>query len=214
VKATARWLGRVEYEPTWRAMQQFTEARTSETADEVWFLEHPPVYTLGMNADPRHVLDAGSIPQVTIDRGGQVTYHGPGQLVAYVLLDLRRLSLGVRPLVTGLEQALVALSCEFGVTAVPRRDAPGVYVNGAKLASLGLRIRRGCCYHGVALNVAMDLEPFSRINPCGHEGLSVVDLARLGVHQQPRLLAPRLLAHLVDTLKLECAMNLIDTDSV
>jgi len=170
VKATARWLGRVEYEPTWRAMQQFTEARTSETADEVWFLEHPPVYTLGMNADPRHVLDAGSIPQVTIDRGGQVTYHGPGQLVAYVLLDLRRLSLGVRPLVTALEQALVALSCEFGVTAVPRRDAPGVYVNGAKLASLGLRIRRGCCYHGVALKVPLNFEPLIRINRFAIEG--------------------------------------------
>jgi lipoyl(octanoyl) transferase len=194
-------------------MQRFNEERTPETADEVWFLEHPPVYTLGMNADRRHVLEAGSIPQVAIDRGGQVTYHGPGQLVAYVLLDLRRLSLGVRPLVTALEQALVALSMELGITAVPRRDAPGVYVDGAKLASLGLRIRRGCCYHGIALNVAMDLEPFSRINPCGLEGLSVVDFARLGVFQQPRLLAPRLLAHLVDTLNLKGATDLIDSNS-
>jgi lipoyl(octanoyl) transferase len=203
VIAKARWLGRVEYEPTWRAMQRFTEDRDSKSPDEIWFLEHPPVYTLGMNADARHLLDAGSIPQVAIDRGGQVTYHGPGQLVVYPLLDLRRLGLGVRPLVTALEQALVDLAADLGISASARREAPGVYVDGAKLASVGLRIRRGCSYHGVALNVAMDLEPFTRINPCGHAGLRVVDLAHLGVHESLRSVASRLLPHLTRRLGIQ-----------
>jgi lipoyl(octanoyl) transferase len=202
VSTLARWLGRVDYEPTWRAMQAYTDVRGAVSADELWFLEHPPVFTLGMNGDPSHVLSAGDIPVVPIDRGGQVTYHGPGQLVVYPLLDLRRLGLGVRDLVCALENALVALVAEFGITAAGRRDAPGVYVEGAKLASIGLRIRRGCCYHGLALNVAMELEPFARINPCGYAGLKVVDLAGFGVQLTPEQAARRLLPHLARTLKL------------
>ncbi len=175
-----RWLGCAAYEPTWQAMQRFTERRDSATADELWLLEHPPVFTLGMNADPSHVLGAGEIPVVRVDRGGQVTYHGPGQLVAYVLWDLRRAQLGVRGLVTTLENAVIRYVALFGVEAVARRDAPGVYVRGAKLASVGIRVRRGASYHGLALNVSMELEPFKRIDPCGYPGLSVTQLAALG----------------------------------
>ena len=196
----ARWLGRVEYEPTWRAMQRYTDTRDADSDDEIWCLEHPPVYTLGMNADPAHVLAAGSIPVVPIDRGGQVTYHGPGQLVVYPLIDLRRRNLGVRALVTALETALVAFSAEFGIRAASRREAPGVYVDGAKLASIGLRIRRGSCYHGLALNLAMDLEPFSRINPCGYAGLQVTDLRTLGVAISTEAAARRLVPHLSTAL--------------
>lgn len=174
-----RWLGRVDYEPTWRAMQAFTQTRDAQTPDEIWFLEHPPVFTLGLNARPEHVLAPGDIPVVQIDRGGQVTYHGPGQLVVYPLLDVRRHPLGVRQLVVALENAVIALVAQWGVTAYGRREAPGIYVEGRKLASIGLRIRRGGSYHGLALNVAMDLEPFQRINPCGYQGLEVVDLATL-----------------------------------
>ncbi|MET0280970.1 MAG: lipoyl(octanoyl) transferase LipB [Steroidobacteraceae bacterium] len=176
-----RWLGQVPYEPTWRAMQQFTDQRDAGTEDELWLLEHPPVFTLGMAADPGHVLAPGDIPLVQTDRGGQVTYHGPGQLVAYPLLDVRRLDVSVRGLVTLLEQCVVDLAAARGIVAQGRRDAPGVYVAGRKLASLGLRIRRGASYHGLALNVDMDLEPFARINPCGMAGLDVVSLATLGV---------------------------------
>ena len=175
-----RWLGRVDYEPTWRAMQRFTDERDARTPDELWLLEHPPVFTLGMNADPSHVLGAGDIPVVRIDRGGQVTYHGPGQLVAYVLWDLRRSQIGVRALVTALESAVIGYAARFGIEAVARRDAPGVYVGGAKLASVGIRVRRSASYHGLALNVGMGLEPFGRINPCGYPGLSVTQLAALG----------------------------------
>jgi lipoyl(octanoyl) transferase len=202
VSAIARWLARADYVPTWRAMQRFTDGRGAASPDELWCLEHPPVYTLGMNADPSHVLAAGDIPVVRIDRGGQVTYHGPGQLVVYPLVDLKRRGLGVRALVTALESALVALAADFGITAVARRDAPGVYVGGRKLASIGLRIRRGASYHGLALNVAMDLAPFSRINPCGFAGLEVVDLARLGIALDPESAARRLVPHLWRTLRL------------
>ena len=186
-----RWLGRVDYEPTWRDMQRFTDQRDSTTPDELWLLEHPPVFTLGMNADPAHVLGAGDIPVVRIDRGGQVTYHGPGQLMAYVLWDLKRSGVGVRALVTALEQAVIRYVAGFGITAASRRDAPGVYVEGAKLASVGIRVRRGASYHGLALNVDMGLEPFGRINPCGYPGLTVTQLAALGVpgHPLPRTLA-------------------------
>ena len=201
--ATARWLGRVEYEPTWRAMQRYTDVRDADAVDEVWALEHPPVFTLGMNGKPEHVLAAGDIPVVNIDRGGQVTYHGPGQLVMYPLVDLRRHALGVRDLVTALEDALIALLAGYGIVASARRDAPGVYVDGAKVASLGLRIRRGCSYHGLALNVAMDLEPFARINPCGYAGLAVTDLATLGVRVSTRDAAHALLPHLWRTLRLD-----------
>ena len=174
-----RHLGRVEYEPTWRAMQKLTEERGPASADEIWFLEHPPVFTLGMNGRREHVLAPGDIPVVNVDRGGQVTYHGPGQLVLYPLLDLRRLGIGIRELVVRLENAVIELAASYGIEAVGRRDAPGVYVEGRKLASIGLRVRRGCSYHGLALNVVNDLEPFSRVNPCGYEGLQVVKLADL-----------------------------------
>jgi lipoyl(octanoyl) transferase len=175
-----KWLGRVAYEPIWRAMQRFTEERGPDTPDELWLLEHEPVYTLGMNADPAHVLAAGDIPVVRIDRGGQVTYHGPGQLVVYPLIDLRRARRGVRDLVTALEGAVIALAARYSIEARCRERAPGVYVEGAKLASVGLRVRRGGSYHGLALNVKMDLEPFGRINPCGYPGLEMTQLAALG----------------------------------
>lgn len=195
-----RWLGRVDYEPTWRAMQAFTDARDATTPDEIWFLEHPPVFTLGMNAAPEHVLAPGDIPLVQIDRGGQVTYHGPGQLVVYPLLDLRRLNIGVRQLVMALENAIIDVAASWNITAAGKRDAPGVYVENRKLASIGLRIRRGASYHGLAFNIAMDLEPFRRINPCGYRGLEVLDLKTLGVdanvHDVADALAPRLLQRL------------------
>ena len=200
--AVARWYGRAEYEPTWRAMQRYTETRDADAPDELWCLEHPPVYTLGLNGKPEHVLAAGDIPVVNIDRGGQVTYHGPGQLVVYPLVDLRRSKLGVRELVVALEEAIVAFAQEHGVAAASRRDAPGVYVDGRKLASLGLRIRRGCSYHGLALNVAMDLAPFRRINPCGYAGLEVVDLATLGVRSSVAEAATGLVPHLWRSLRL------------
>lgn len=176
-----RWLGRVDYVPTWHAMQKYTAERDEHSPDEIWLLEHDPVFTLGMNGSPAHVLAAGDIPVVQIDRGGQVTYHGPGQLVLYPLLNLRRWKLGVRELVVALENAVIATASRLGIQAYGKRDAPGVYVGDRKLASIGLRIRRGCSYHGLALNVSVDLSPFQRINPCGYAGLEVIDLARLGV---------------------------------
>lgn len=176
-----RRLGRVDYEATLARMRQFTDERNEDTEDELWLLEHPPVFTLGMAADRAHVLSSGDIPVVQTDRGGQVTYHGPGQLVAYPLLHLRRHGLTVRGLVTMLEQAVIDLLTERGIAAAGRRDAPGVYVDGAKVAALGLRVRRGASYHGLALNVDLDLAPFGRINPCGMAGLAVTSLRRLGV---------------------------------
>jgi lipoyl(octanoyl) transferase len=175
-----RRLGLLEYEPTWRAMQRFTEERDAATPDEIWFLEHRSVFTLGMNASRAHLLDAGDIPVVQIDRGGQVTYHGPGQLVVYPLVDLKRAGLGVRAFVTALERAVIGLAARYGIAAHSRRDAPGVYVGGRKLASVGVRVRRGGSYHGLALNVALDLAPFRRINPCGYPGLEMTQLADLG----------------------------------
>jgi len=195
-----RWLGRVDYEPTWRAMQRMVDECGPGARDEVWFLEHPPVFTLGMNSKPEHLLGTGDIPVVQIDRGGQVTYHGPGQLVVYPLLDLERAGLGVRALVEGIERAIVATVAEWGIEAIGRRDAPGVYVGPRKLASVGLRIRRGRSYHGLALNVAMDLEPFRRINPCGYAGLEMTQVSDLGgpadLGAVADVLAPRLLAAL------------------
>jgi lipoyl(octanoyl) transferase len=178
-RAVCRRLGLVPYEPTWRAMQRFTDARDSATADELWLLEHPPVFTLGMAGKREHVLAPGDIPVVQSDRGGQVTYHGPGQLVIYPLLDLKRAGLGVRDLVSALERAVIGYVSGLGIEAHSRRDAPGVYVAERKLASIGLRIRRGASYHGIALNVDMDLEPFRRINPCGYAGLEMTQLADL-----------------------------------
>jgi lipoyl(octanoyl) transferase len=181
-------------------MQQFTDTRTALSADELWFLEHPPVFTLGMAGRREHLLAPGDIPVVHTDRGGQVTYHGPGQLVVYALIDLRRAGLGVRELVTGLEQAVVRYAAELGIAALAKPEAPGVYVAGRKLASVGIRIRRRASYHGLALNVAMDLEPFGRINPCGYAGLAMTQLAELvpvaDVNAAARGIKPHLLAAL------------------
>jgi lipoyl(octanoyl) transferase len=174
------WLGRVAYESSWRAMQRYTQERDAGSADQIWLLEHQPVFTLGMNADRSHLLEPGDIPVVQIDRGGQVTYHGPGQLVVYLLMDLRRAGLGVRDLVNALERSVIEYAARFGIPAQCRASAPGVYVADRKLASVGLRIRRGASYHGLALNVHMDLQPFRRINPCGYSGLEMTQLSQLG----------------------------------
>lgn len=171
-----RELGLVDYEQAWHAMQRFTDQRGKEAADEIWLVQHAPVFTQGQSGKPEHLLLPGNIPVVQVDRGGQVTYHGPGQLVAYLLLDVRRLGFGVRELVTRMENSLIALLASYGVSAAAKADAPGVYVDGAKIASLGLRIRNGCSFHGLALNVDMDLEPFRRINPCGYAGLAMTQL--------------------------------------
>jgi lipoyl(octanoyl) transferase len=197
-----RDLGLQEYEPVWRDMQRFTDARDESTADEIWFTQHKPVFTLGLNAAREHLLAPGDIPVIQIDRGGQVTYHGPGQLMIYPLIDIRRAGLGVRDLVTALEQSVVDLAAGYGFVAASRADAPGVYVDGAKLASVGLRIRRGASFHGMALNVDVDLEPFSRINPCGFEDLEVTDLARLGVEHELSSVRTRLLPILLRHLRL------------
>jgi len=171
-----RRLGLRDYPTVWREMQHFTDTRTPDTADEIWLLEHPPVFTLGLNGKQEHILDPGDIPVVKCDRGGQVTYHGPGQLVVYLLLDLRRRELGVKALVHKIEQAIIDLLQANDIHSQRRKGAPGIYVDDAKIAALGLRVRRGCCYHGLSLNVDMGLEPFSRINPCGFAGLKATQL--------------------------------------
>ncbi|HEV7777847.1 MAG TPA: lipoyl(octanoyl) transferase LipB [Luteibacter sp.] len=175
-----RRLGRRPYEPVWKAMSSFTDNRTEETADELWLLEHDPVFTLGQAGKMEHVLAPGDIPVVPVDRGGQVTYHGPGQIVAYPLIDLRRVGVGVRELVNKIEQALIDTMAHWNIAAERIEGAPGVYVNGAKVAALGLRVRRGCSFHGLAFNVNMDLEPYHRINPCGYKGLEVTQVLDLG----------------------------------
>ena len=208
----ARSLGGAEYVPTWQAMRSFTAQRGSETADELWIVEHPPVFTLGQAARREHLLDPGEIPVIATDRGGQVTYHGPGQVVVYTLIDLKRLGIFVRELVYRIEQSVIQTLDEFGVAARRARGAPGVYVpyarsraggelaGLAKVAALGIKVSRGCSYHGVALNVAMDLEPFARINPCGYEGLPAVDLATLGVDIPLQRVADRLRVRLTGHL--------------
>ena len=197
-----RELGRQPYVPLWRAMQSFTDARDEHTTDEIWFTEHPPVFTMGLNASAEHLLAPGDIPVVNIDRGGQVTYHGPGQLMVYPLIDLRRAGVGVRPLVTALEQSVVDLAAAHGIEAASDPCAPGVYVSGTKLASVGLRIRRGASFHGMALNVDVDLEPFTRINPCGFAQLQMTDLRRLGVDGGLDDIATKLLPHFLHHLGL------------
>jgi lipoyl(octanoyl) transferase len=200
VKPIVKRLGRVDYEPTFRAMQTFTATRTPETPDELWIVEHPPVYTLGQAGKPEHILRDVDIPVVRIDRGGQVTYHGPGQVVIYLLVDLARLKIKVRELVSAIEQAVIDLLAEDGVKAARRDGAPGVYVGEAKIAALGLRIRNGCSYHGVALNVDMDLSPFAAINPCGYAGLEVTQTRDLDIpltaHEAGELLSQHLLQQL------------------
>lgn len=200
---TVRWLGREDYEPLWRSMQAFTNERDTATEDELWFTEHPPVFTLGVNAAREHLLAPGDIPVVQIDRGGQVTYHGPGQLMVYPLVDLKRRGLGVRALVSALEQSVVDLLAGSDVAAEARPDAPGVYVGEKKIASVGLRIRRGASFHGMALNVDVDLEPFSRINPCGYANLELTDLKRVGAGADLDEVSERLLPHLTRHLGID-----------
>ena len=179
-----RRLGLAPYQPVLDAMREFTDQRDDDSPDELWLLQHPRVFTQGQAGKAEHVLAPGDIPVIQVDRGGQVTYHGPGQWVIYLLVDLKRRGLGVRALVTLIENAIVRLLCDYGIDSAPRADAPGVYVNGDKVAALGLRVRRGCSYHGLSLNVDMDLEPFNRINPCGHQGLQVTSMAQLLAGQE------------------------------
>lgn len=191
-----RNLGRQPYAPVWQAMQRFTDVRTDETPDELWLLEHDPVFTLGQAGKPEHVLAAGDIPVLPVDRGGQVTYHGPGQLVVYPLLDLRRLGLGVRDLVCRIEQAVIDVLAAYGINGARKDGAPGIYVDGAKVMALGLRVRRGCSFHGLAFNINLDLEPFQRINPCGFRGLEVTSVLNLGGPDSVAAVSPDLVTAL------------------
>jgi lipoyl(octanoyl) transferase len=193
---TVKHLGRVEYEPTWRAMQAFTRGRAAATLDELWLLQHPPVYTLGLATRSAHLpRNRDDIPVVHIDRGGQITYHGPGQVVGYLLLDIKRRGLAVRPLVRLIESAVIDLLADYDILAGNRVDARGVYVGKAKIAAVGLRVTRGCCYHGLALNVDMDLSPFAAIDPCGYPGLAVTQLKDLGVSDSPQQVSHELARH-------------------
>lgn len=176
-----RQLGQQDYQPVWQAMQAFTDHRQANTTDELWLLEHPPVFTQGQAGKAEHILNPGDIPVVQIDRGGQVTYHGPGQMIAYVLFNLKELGMGVRSLVESLENCVIDLLAAYHIEAESRRDAPGVYVNDAKIAALGLRVRKGCCFHGLSLNLKPDLEPFARINPCGYKGMQITSLEKLRI---------------------------------
>jgi lipoyl(octanoyl) transferase len=195
-------LGRVAYEPTWRAMQAFTAERRADTPDELWVLEHPPVYTVGVAGREAHFpRGRRDIPVIRIDRGGQITYHGPGQVVIYLLLDMKRRGLTIRPLVRLMEEAVIDSLADLGIAAAGRIDAPGVYVGAAKIAALGLRVTRGCCYHGLAFNVDMDLSPFGDIDPCGYPGLTVTQLKDLGVDAAQELVADKLTQHLMRLLK-------------
>ena len=195
-----RKIGLSDYRETWRAMQLFTDRRDAGSEDELWLTEHPPVFTQGLNGRAEHLLAPGDIPVVQVDRGGQVTYHGPGQLVLYCLLDIMRLGIGVKGLVGRIEQSVIALLEDYSIDAQVRAGAPGVYVGEAKIAALGLRIRKGCCYHGLSLNVDLDLEPFERINPCGYQGLAVTRLADLGVDDDLQTVGDRLADLLMERL--------------
>ncbi len=203
-----RKLGQQPYEPVWRAMQRYTEQRTRESADELWVVEHPALYTQGLNGKAEHLLRASNIPLVAIDRGGQITYHGPGQLIIYLLFDLKRHGWGVRHLVTTIESSIIELLADYHISAHARADAPGVYVNQAKIAALGLRIRRHCSYHGLSLNVNMDLTPFEHINPCGHAGMQVTQLSEQGVNESLESVADKLLKKLYQTLQLNDEIQL------
>jgi lipoyl(octanoyl) transferase len=195
-----RQLGLIDYSTTWEAMRRFTDTRTGVTEDELWYLEHPPVFTLGLGGKHEHVLDPGTIPVIRVDRGGQITYHGPGQLLVYVLVDLRRLGWGIRKLVHLLEQSVIDALHAFGVVAVRCSGAPGVYIGESKVAALGLRVKRGCTYHGLALNVDMDLSPFGRINPCGYPGLTVTQTRDHGILGGVEILAQALFPYLIEYL--------------
>ncbi len=194
-------LGLEDYQKVWQSMRDFTDSRDANTRDQIWLVEHPAIFTLGQNADPRHLLNAGDIPVLNVDRGGQVTYHGPGQIMMYTLIDLKRTGLGVRRLVTLLEESVIALLAELRIEASARSDAPGVYIGDAKVAALGLRIRRGCSYHGVALNVDLDLDPFQKINPCGFQNLVITRLQDHGITLPRQQLAARLCALFTEKLQ-------------
>lgn len=198
-----RRLGRQSYLPIWQAMQSLTDTRDDTVADEIWLVEHDPVFTQGQAGKEEHLLNPGDIPVVPVDRGGQVTYHGPGQQMLYVLLNIKRRKLGVRNLVTALEECVVNTLSEFGIKAYPKADAPGVYVDEKKVCSVGLRIRRGCSFHGLALNVNMDLAPFLRINPCGYAGLEMVDCAQLNGPDSLEKAGPLLVEHFCKLLNIE-----------
>ncbi len=196
-----RQLGMQDYMPTWQAMQRFTVERNPETADEIWITEHSPVYTLGLNGKAEHLLQPTDIPVIDTDRGGQITYHGPGQLVIYLLADLKRLNFGPRQMVTLLENGVIATLKQYGIKSEARKDAPGVYIAGRKIASLGLRIKRGCCYHGLSINNDMDLSPFADINPCGYPGLEVTQLADFGVNIPNHQLAVPVIHHILKAIE-------------
>jgi lipoyl(octanoyl) transferase len=195
-----RQLGIQSYRPIWQKMQDFTDQRTPETADEIWLVEHEPVFTQGQAGKAEHILAAGNIPVVQVDRGGQVTYHGPGQQMLYILIDVRRNKLGIRHLVNGLENCIVGLMADYAIEAYAKKDAPGVYVNEQKLCSVGLRIRKGCSFHGLALNVNMDLSPFRRINPCGYAGMEMIDCAALGGPESLAIAGPKIVDHFCSLL--------------
>ena len=209
--ALVRDFGRQAYEPVWRAMQSFTDTRDDATPDELWLVEHDPVFTLGQAGKPEHVLMPGDIPVLHVDRGGQVTYHGPGQIVLYPLLDLRRLKVGVKDYVCRIEQAMIDTLADWNIDAVRRDGAPGVYVGDAKIGALGIRVRRGCTFHGLAFNIAMDLEPFRRINPCGYAGLQVTSMADLGGPSSLETVKARLVAHVARQFGL-CVVDQPATD--
>jgi lipoyl(octanoyl) transferase len=198
-----RQLGLQDYLPIWQAMQNFTDSRTTDTPDEIWLVEHKPVFTQGQAGKAEHILAPGDIPVVNVDRGGQVTYHGPGQQVLYVLLDIKRRKIGVRQLVTALEESVVKLMADHNIQAYPKKDAPGVYVADAKLCSVGLRIRKGCSFHGLALNVNMDLAPFQRINPCGYAGMEMVNSADLNGPKDLAVTGAGLVEHLLSELGID-----------
>ena len=195
-----RRLGLVDYQPTFAAMQEFTAQRNADTADELWLLQHPPVFTQGLAGKPEHILQLTPIPIVQTDRGGQVTYHGPGQLVVYLLLKLDHYQLSIRELVRAIEQAVIDLLAEYGINAYGKVDAPGVYVDEAKVASIGLRVKHGCTYHGVSLNIDMDMAPFNWINPCGYANMRMTQLRELGVSDRFEDISERFLAHLHHTI--------------
>ncbi len=194
------YLGLSEYQPVWRAMQKFTDERTPNTTDELWIVEHPPVFTQGQAGKPEHILNSGDIPIIQVDRGGQVTYHGPGQIVIYPLIDLKRHKIGIKALVNGIEEALIQTMLHYGIEAKRKEKAPGVYVEGKKIASLGLRVRKGCTFHGLAFNIRMDLAPFLRINPCGYAGLEVTQLSELNNSIEFDTVQEQLIKHLCQIL--------------
>ncbi len=195
-----RYLGRSDYYSTWQQMKDFTDLRDAETPDQIWITEHDPVFTQGLNGKPEHLRDTGDIPVIQIDRGGQVTYHGPGQLVIYCMLNIVRLGLGVRALVTHIENSIIAFLADYDIASAARADAPGVYVSDAKIAALGLRIRKGCCYHGLSLNLDMDLSPFSRINPCGFKNLRVTQMSDFSIHLSLQQAGLELCDHIISNL--------------